>query len=377
MKTLGLYLHIPFCKSKCLYCDFCSFPRPKEETVNAYVDALCRDLRRWGERCHGYTVDTLYLGGGTPTLLSEEQMTRVMQSVRDAFSLMPNAEITAECNPRTGGLAYFRHLRALGFNRLSIGLQSAHKGELKALGRTHTLDDFCRTAESAREAGFANLSADVMLGIPHQTKESYLDTLRALLALSPDHVSAYGLSVEEGTPFGRMGARLLLPDEEETREMYLLGARLLEQNGLLQYEISNFARKGYESRHNLKYWNSEEYLGLGPAAYSDLFGERFGNSRDLAAFLSGEDVTAERETPSREERLQEYVMLRLRLAEGIVEEDFSARFGVRFADRFADGLSPYLSRGLLLRTDKGYALSREGMLLSNAILSDLLDFSKV
>lgn len=184
-------------------------------------------------------------------------------------------------------------------------------------------------------------------------------------------------SVEEGTPFGRMGDRLLLPDEEETREMYLLGARLLEQNGLLQYEISNFAKKGYESRHNLKYWNSEEYLGLGPAAYSDLFGERFGNSRDLAAFLSGKDVTAERETPSREERLQEYVMLRLRLAEGIVEEDFSARFGVRFADRFSKALAPYLARGLVLRTNKGYALSREGMLLSNTILSDLLDFSQV
>ena len=300
-----------------------------------------------------------------------------MQAVRDAFLLAPDAEITAECNPRTGSPSYFRRLRALGFNRLSIGLQSAHKEELKALGRTHTLDDFCRTAESAREAGFANLSADVMLGIPHQTKESYLDTLRALLALSPDHVSAYGLSVEEGTPFGRMGDRLVLPDEEQTREMYLLGATLLEANGLLQYEISNFAKKGYESRHNLKYWNCEEYLGLGPAAYSDLFGERFGNSRDLAAFLAGRDITTERETPSREERLQEYVMLRLRLTEGIVEEDFSARFGTSFADRFSAPLAPYLARGLVLRTKDGYALSREGMLLSNAILSDLLDFSQV
>ena len=171
--------------------------------------------------------------------------------------------------------------------------------------------------------------------------------------------------------------KLSLPDEDTEFEMYKYAIDYLKFRGYWQYEISNFAKDGYKSRHNLKYWNCDEYLGFGVAAYSDFGGARFGNSRDLAAFLSGKDVTAERETPSREERLQEYVMLRLRLAEGIVEEDFSARFGVRFADRFADGLSPYLSRGLLLRTDKGYALSREGMLLSNAILSDLLDFSQV
>lgn len=375
MKTLGLYLHIPFCRSKCLYCDFCSFPRPDPETVEAYVGALCREIAAWGARCRDYTVDTLYFGGGTPTLLSEGQMERVMQSVRDAFCLAPDAEITTECNPRTGERAYLRHLRELGFNRLSIGLQSAHSNELKALGRAHTEEAFWRTVSDARAVGFSNLSADVMLGIPHQTPASYLDTLRALLSVEPEHISAYGLTVEEDTPFGRMGDRLPLPDEEEVRRMYLEGAELLERHGLLQYEISNFAKRGYRSRHNLKYWSCEEYLGIGPAAHSDLFGERFGNSRDLSAFLAGKDITAEREVPSKNERLQEYVMLRLRLAEGISEADFAARFGIGFAERFGPLLLPHLEAGLLQRTDGGYALSREGMLLCNTVLSDLLDFS--
>lgn len=375
MKTLGLYLHIPFCRSKCLYCDFCSFPRPDPETVEAYVGALCREIAAWGARCRDYTVDTLYFGGGTPTLLSEGQMERVMQSVRDAFCLVPDAEITTECNPRTGERAYLRHLRELGFNRLSIGLQSAHSNELKALGRAHTEEAFWRTVSDARAVGFSNLSADVMLGIPHQTPASYLDTLRALLTVEPEHISAYGLTVEEDTPFGRMGDRLPLPDEEEVRRMYLEGAELLERHGLLQYEISNFAKRGYRSRHNLKYWSCEEYLGIGPAAHSDLFGERFGNSRDLAAFLAGKDITAEREVPSKNERLQEYVMLRLRLAEGISEADFAARFGIGFAERFGPLLLPHLETGLLQRTTEGYALSREGMLLCNTVLSDLLDFS--
>lgn len=375
MKTLGLYLHIPFCRSKCLYCDFCSFPRPAEETVSAYTAALCREIEEWGKQCQSYTVDTLYLGGGTPTLLPLPQMEAIAEAVRASFSLSPDAEITAECNPRTGGEDYFRHLRALGFNRLSIGLQSAHANELKALGRAHVFADVQRTWEEAHRAGFSNLSADVMLGIPQQTTESYLETLRALLSLSPSHVSAYCLTVEEGTPFGRMRDRLPLPNEDTVRASYLAGAELLEKHGILQYEISNFAAPGYESRHNLKYWRCEEYLGLGPAAYSDFGGRRFGNSRDLRAYLDGEDILAESESPSPDERLQEYVMLRLRLSEGLSEKAFADRFGVSFRDRFGASLTPYLQAGLVQRTENGYALTREGMLVSNTILSDLLDFS--
>lgn len=375
MKDLGLYLHIPFCKSKCLYCDFCSFPRPSEETVEAYVNALCRDISDRGAHSAEYTVSTLYLGGGTPTILSLSQMEKITEAVRTSFSLSPDAEITAECNPKTGGEAYFRQLRALGFNRLSIGLQSAHANELKALGRAHTLADFQHTWEAAHRAGFSNLSADVMLGIPHQTPESYLETLRALLALSPSHVSAYGLTVEAGTPFGRMRDRLPLPDEDATRRMYLEGAALLEENGILQYEISNFARRGYESRHNLKYWNCEEYLGLGPAAYSDYGGKRFGNARDLSSYTEGKQITAECEQPSQNERLQEYVMLRLRLTKGISEKEFDRRFQRSFEDTFGASISPYLRADLMKKTPMGYALTREGMLVSNTILSDLLDFS--
>lgn len=375
MKKLGLYLHIPFCRSKCLYCDFCSFPRPARETVEAYTVALCREIAEWGRNGREYTVDTLYLGGGTPTLLPLPQMEAILDAVRTAFSLSPDAEITAECNPRTGGEDYFRPLRTLGFNRLSIGLQSAHANELKALGRAHTLADFQRTWEDAHRAGFSNLSADVMLGIPQQTPESYLETLRALLSLSPSHVSAYCLTVEDETPFGRMRDRLPLPDEDAVRASYLAGAELLEKHGILQYEISNFASPGYESRHNLKYWSCEEYLGLGPAAYSDFGGRRFGNSRNLRAYLDGESILAESEAPSPDERLQEYVMLRLRLSEGISEKAFADRFGTSFSDRFGAALSPYLKAGLAKRTEEGYALTREGMLVSNTILSDLLEFA--
>ena len=373
---LGLYLHIPFCRRKCLYCDFCSFPRPDGETVAAYVDALCKDLRRRAAECEGYTVDTVYFGGGTPTLLSAEALERLMACIADGYRLASEAEITAECNPATGGREVFFRMRHAGFNRLSIGLQSAHPGELRALGRLHSFEDFCGTWELARAAGFSNLSADVMSGIPGQTAESYLQTLERLCDLQPEHISAYGLTVEEGTPFGRMGDRLCLPDEEETRRMYLEGIRYLESRGLFQYEISNFAKRGYESRHNLKYWNCDPYLGFGPGAYSDFGGRRFGNSRDIDAYIRGEDITAEEEFLSPSQRMNEYVMLRMRLREGISGKTFAARFGRSFAECFGSRLNRYVGCGFVKRTGEGYAFSPEGMYVSNAILSEILDFSQ-
>jgi len=373
MKKLGLYIHIPFCRSKCLYCDFCSFPNRNEQTVCRYVDRLCREIAEASALCKDHRVDTVYFGGGTPTLLPIEQLTRILHCVFAYYQVDENAEITAECNPKTGGAAYFARMRQAGFNRLSIGLQSVHGRELRALGRLHDFDAFCRTLQEARDAGFTNISADVMFGIPHQTEESWQQTLHSLCKLPLTHISAYGLTVEENTPFGRMGERLILPDEESTRGMYLKGCEILGNYGFSQYEISNFARSGYESRHNLKYWNCEEYLGFGPAAYSDFAGERFGNQAALDPYLEGGATIDARECPDRKERINEYVMLQMRLCRGLQKGACDARFGESVWERFSARLSKYESNGLVRSTPQSVAFTPAGMYVSNAVLSDILD----
>lgn len=377
MKRLGLYLHIPFCKSKCLYCDFCSLPNPKRERIASYVDALCLDLERRAFDCRNYEVDTVYLGGGTPTILSAEQLERIMATLARYYHISKEAEITAECNPATGNADLFRRMRGAGFNRLSIGLQSAHREELRALGRLHSFAEFLSTWEAARAAGFSNLSADVMFGIPHQTRESFSETLDRVIACEPTHLSAYSLAVEEGTPFGKRGEDALdLPDEEGTRAMYLDMVSRLDSAGLCQYEISNFARTGYESRHNLKYWSMDPYLGFGPAAHSDFEGVRFGNSRDVEAYLRGEEIVSERDRPSELERMNESVMLRMRLTEGISLSDFGARFGKRAAQRVQESLKKHEQGGFVRATADGFAFTPEGFLVSNAILSEILEFGE-
>lgn len=373
MKKLGLYIHIPFCRSKCLYCDFCSFPNRNEQTMRLYTDRLCGELAKASARCADYMVDTVYFGGGTPTLLPIEQLTRILGCVFAYYQVEADAEITAECNPKTGDEKYFTHMRQAGFNRLSIGVQSAHGMELRALGRLHDFDAFCKTLQQARDAGFCNISADVMFGIPHQTEESWKETLQSLCNLPLTHISAYGLTVEENTPFGRMGERLILPDEESTRRMYLKGCEILKQHGFAQYEISNFARSGYESRHNLKYWNCEEYLGFGPAAYSDFAGERFGNHAALDQYLEEGTTVAERERPDPTERINEYVMLQMRLCHGVQKGSFVARFGESAWERFYTRLSKYESNGLVRVQPQSVAFTLAGMYVSNAVLSDILD----
>ena len=374
MERLGLYLHIPFCRSKCLYCDFCSFPRPQEKTVSAYVAALCRDLERRAADCRDRTVDTVYFGGGTPTVLPDGDVETILDTVCKHYKISPDAEITAECNPATGGYSYFSAMRRAGFNRLSIGLQSANREELRALGRIHDREAFERTWNDARHAGFDNLSVDVMFGIPYQTPESFTETLRFVCSLEPEHLSAYALTLEEGTPLFRQAPRLPMPEEDAVREMYLAMIPLLEANGLCQYEISNFARVGYESRHNRKYWEMEEYLGFGPGAYSDFGGVRSGNSRDLESYLRGEEIVAEREMPSVRIRENEFVMLRMRLREGLRIRAFTERFG-HPPTAFLEAFSAYRAGGFLRETGDGIAFTPEGFLVSNTILSEVLDFS--
>lgn len=375
MKQLGLYLHIPFCKSKCLYCDFCSIPHAAEEQKERYVAALCRDLEHRADDCRDYRVDTVYLGGGTPTVLSAKQLHTILDTVQHHYRLERHAEITAECNPATADRPLLAELHRQGLNRLSIGLQSAHRNELKALGRLHSYEDFLSTWEDAQAVGFGNLSADIMFGIPEQTVESYLSTVEQLCALSPQHISAYSLMVEEGTPFFRMREKLSLPDEDETLAMYRSGIALMEQHGLRQYEISNFAKEGYASRHNLKYWRCEEYLGFGPAAHSDFSGKRFGNVADVSAYPEGGGILAFSEQPSRREREQEFVMLGMRTTDGISNAEFQKRFGRSLGDAFGTAFDNALYRRFLRKTADGYAFTQEGLMVSNTILSDILDFS--
>ena len=371
-RKLGVYIHIPFCLRKCYYCDFCSFPDTDGERMRRYAAELCRRIENSRE-LRGREIDTLYFGGGTPTLLPIELFSQIFCSVRRTAVLLENAEITAECNPATADLEYLRALRHMGVNRLSIGLQSVHDNELEALGRVHSFEDFKSTYRQAREAGFENISADLMYGIPEQTQESFEESLRALAALSPEHISAYGLKVERGTAFYEMGERLTLPDEDTECQMYLSMCSILSELGYEKYEISNFSKLGYESRHNLKYWQGEEYLGFGPAAHSYFEGERFGNSRDMSGFLSGENIECERTALDGRDKLNEYIMLSMRLSRGISLDEFATLTGRGFYETFGFARE-LVEQGYLTEKEGRVAFSDKGALVSNAILSDMLDF---
>ena len=370
-KSLGIYIHIPFCLRKCLYCDFCSFPEGKEK-MESYANELCRRIEA-APTHSDRVVDTVYFGGGTPTLLPHPLFGKIFETVNKCFCLSDSAEITAECNPATADKAYLRALRDIGVNRLSIGLQSVHEKELTALGRAHGFEDFLRTYTDAREAGFSNISADLMYGIPHQTQESFRESLSRLARLSPEHISAYGLKVERGTPFYKMKDSLPLPDEDGECGMYLAMSELLPKYGYHKYEISNFAKVGYESRHNLKYWMGEEYLGFGVAAHSYFGGERFGNSRDMDAFLRGDSIECERYTVGEREGFNEYIMLSMRLSRGIDLAELERMTGKSFYELFPTARA-LAANGFIVEKNGRAAFTDKGFLVSNAILSDMLEF---
>ena len=380
MPKLGLYLHIPFCLQKCNYCDFCSAPA-SAATRDRYVDALCRHLAHVAPMAQAYTVDTVYFGGGTPTLLNGKDFGRIMDTVRGCFALERDAEVTAECNPVTGAEGLFEGLLASGVNRVSIGLQSIHDRELTMLGRLHSFADFEATYRAARRAGLQNISADVMFGIPLQTVDSFARTLDALCALSVEHISAYGLRIEEGTPFWAQRDSLPLPDEDSEAQMAELVASKLPQNGYMRYEISNYAKAGRESRHNLRYWLGEEYLGFGPAAHSFFKGERFETPPDTDGYLTAVqngNFSALRVSPhtiAGKEAREEYVMLRMRLTRGVEKAEFLHRFGTSFEDAYGD-LTPLIRGGFLTDDGTRIAFTARGMQLSNTILSKWLEFGE-
>lgn len=373
---MGLYLHIPFCKSKCRYCDFYSLPQA-EERMDGYVRALEEHLLRMSERAAGYTVDTIYFGGGTPSYLGWRRLTLLLEAVLGRYRVAPGAEITLEANPDSlNDAADVRELAAAGFNRVSLGVQSADDGELRAIGRIHTFAQAAASVEAIRAGGIGNLSLDLMYGLPDQTMERWQGTMERTLALGPEHLSCYGLKLEEGTPLWRRRKSLTLPDEDLQADLYLWTVERLKRAGYGQYEISNFARTGRASRHNEKYWALEPYLGFGPGAHSDFGGVRYAYARSLEDYCrgveTGEPPLRERMEITRRERAPEYVMLGLRTARGVCGGTFEERYGMSFAPVRA-ALEPLTTTGHVTEEEDRWRLTPTGFLVSNQIIGRALE----
>lgn len=365
-RPFGLYFHVPFCHGKCPYCDFYSLSGTPE-LMDAYAARMEALLARYGAE-RGRTVSTIYFGGGTPNLLGPERLARLLDRAGKHFHISAGAEITCEANPTHVDRAFFSALRAAGFNRLSMGLQSANEEELRLLGRAHSPEEAARAVEAARAGSFGNLSLDLMLALPGSGLESLGRSIRFAAGLGPEHISAYLLKVEPGTPFAARD--LPLPDEDETAGQYLFCVRELAGLGYAQYEISNFARPGRESRHNLLYWHDEEYLGLGPAAHSFYEGRRFYWPRDLEGFLAGNEPMDDSPGGS----VEEYAMLNLRLTEGLRLAAMRERFGPPGETAFEEmrTRAAHCPKGLVHIEEDRFRFTAEGFLVSNALLGRIL-----
>lgn len=368
--ALGLYIHIPFCKAKCAYCDFYSLAH-SEEKMDAYMAALLRHLEEVAPRAAGMQVDTVYFGGGTPSYLGAARLCRILQTVLRRYDVARDAEITLEANPDSAGdWKELRRLRRAGFNRLSLGVQSTDDALLRRIGRVHTYEQVQQAVKAARKAKFTNLSLDLIYGLPGQTVEDWQRTLADAVALGPEHLSCYGLKLEEGTPLWQQRQTLTLPDDDAQADMYLYTVAALGEMGYEQYEISNFAKPGKASRHNLKYWNMEEYAGFGPGAHSDFGGVRYGYVRDIDSYIAGKLVLSESENDSTLARDYEYVMLSLRTAAGIDRQTFEKRYRQRFQP-METLFEQYEKAGLALPTEGGWRLTPKGFLVSNSIIAAL------
>lgn len=362
MQPKGLYVHIPFCNGKCPYCDFYSVS-PDSKTVKDYVDTVCRKI----DSADGI-FDTVYFGGGTPSLVGSDNIAKIMSRINRT----DNCESTLECNPSdTGSInsAFdFSTVSRSGINRISMGLQSADNRERTVLGRRGGREDVERAILRATAAGIDNISLDLMLGIPHQTAESLSKSIDFCKNSGTKHVSAYILKIEEGTPFYSIKSTLELPDEDETCDLYLHAVSELEKAGFYQYEISNFSHKGYESRHNLKYWRCEEYLGIGASAHSFCGGKRFYYERSIADFIGGKPPVDDGDGGDEDE----FIMLALRLTEGLDFDRFANRYGKAFPENKIKTAKSLEKAGLLTVTESGISLTVKGFLVSNSVISSLI-----
>lgn len=369
---MEIYIHIPFCIRKCDYCDFLSGPSGPEEQAD-YVQALLREIQAV-EEGEGRSVSSIFIGGGTPSVLDERLLGDILREIRNRFKMEEDAEITIEVNPGTANIGKLQAYREMGINRLSIGLQSPEDRELKILGRIHNYGQFLETYQEARTVGFDNINIDLMSAIPDQTYEGWVKNLRTVAELEPEHISAYSLIVEEGTPFA--ARKLNLPDEDTEYNMYEATAQILKEYGFEQYEISNYARKGRECRHNVGYWTRQAYLGFGLGA-SSLYGkERFANTADMKKYLENsknpEKIREKEPSLTREDEMAEFMFLGLRMTKGISKADFQRCFGCTIESVYGEVLEKYESMELLLEKDGRIFLSREGIHVSNSIMAEFL-----
>ena len=375
-QPLGIYVHIPFCRSKCQYCDFYSLTTKDDKLLDSFIQAMTAHIKEAGKLAPNHKVDTIYFGGGTPTFFGADGMGTLLAAIRRNFDVAPDAEITFEANPDSVSPNLLRRLRAEGFNRVSLGVQCDNDDILRKLGRPHTYAQAMTAVQRIRKAGFTTLSLDLMYGLPGQTLEDWKDTLTHVLSLNPEHMSCYGLKVEERTPLYDYKDTCGIADDDTQADMYLAAVEILRAKGYRQYEISNFAKKGQISKHNMKYWQGGEYLGFGPDASSDFAGKRFTFVRDLMGYIDGvkgkgQVISELHEIPVRE-RAGEYLMTRLRTVSGIHAEEYEKRFLLPFAP-LEDALSKYAQKGLASKAPDGrWYLSPEGFLISNSIISDLL-----
>ncbi len=373
---LGIYIHVPFCRSKCQYCDFYSTASKDDKVIDGYLDAVCDHIKEAGELAPNYKVDTVYFGGGTPSFFGADGMAVILTTIRRNFDVDNNAEITFEANPDSVSDRLLHRLRAEGFNRVSLGIQSDDDEMLKKLGRPHTYAQAVAAYHRIRKAGFRNVSIDLMYGLPGQDVYDWQQTLDNVLRLLPEHVSCYALKVEEGTPFHEMKDVLNLPDDDAVADMYLTAVETLRGRGFRQYEISNFCRKGLISKHNMKYWTGGEYLGFGPSASSDFGSKRYTLKRDLHAYIAairdGGDIMEEMEEIPMRERAGEYLMLRLRTNVGIEAQEYEKLFLLPFAP-LEDVLEKQRRLFHATQNDAGrWVLTPKGYLVSNDIITDLL-----
>ena len=373
---LGIYIHIPFCRSKCDYCDFYSLAG-RDDRMDQYQKALLSHIKETAPLAQDFPVDTIYIGGGTPSYYGAKRLKELLGVIRKLYKVEKDAEVTVECNPDSVDVKSLKILRKAGVNRLSMGMQSANACELERIHRIHTPQQVNEAATAARKAGFTNLSLDLIYGLPGQTMDSWKATVEHALSLIPQHLSCYGLKVEEGTPLAaRVAQGEVLPDDDQQADLYLWTVGRLERACYPQYEISNFAKPGFASRHNLRYWLTQPYIGFGPGAHSDFGGRRYSFVRDLDAYiqgvLQGGDIIDESEIIPKRERCGEYLMLRLRTVQGINEQEYRSTYFMDFAPLQAR-LEQFRAQGWAEQTDGRWHFTPKGFLLSNQLIGDLLE----
>ena len=374
-KNVGVYIHIPFCSGKCAYCDFYSVVG-KDKLMSEYHSALLQHIKEYSPQLDGYLIDTVYFGGGTPSHFGATRLAGIFNELKKQGNVLVDSEVTAEVNPESVTKEELVKLRRAGFNRLSIGVQSANDTMLKNLERRHSFAEAENAVLNARAAGFQNISIDLIYGLPSQSKDDWADTLNRALAMKPEHVSCYGLKIEEGTPLYIFRDSPFVPDEDTQADMYMYAVETLSRFGLRQYEISNFARRGFESQHNLKYWLGGEYLGLGPSAHSHIGGIRFSCIEDVEKYteniFAGKSVIDQYEDISDFEKAGEYLMLRLRTTRGISESEYKSIFRCSL-DMVLELFEKYREMGFAYQKEDRWIFTTQGFMVSNVLIGEILD----